>query len=67
MSGQLKRLEKEQAEMLKTFDGYLADVKSHLAQNKTVTAGIAYQCFFEMYDDLKKNRQKQWQFLKPQN
>ena len=34
MSSQLKNLETEQAEMLKTFDGHLADVKSHSAQNK---------------------------------
>ena len=38
MSGQLKRLESEQAELLETFDGHLADVKSQLAQKKAVSA-----------------------------
>ena len=47
MSGQLKKLENEQAELLKIFDGNLADVKSHLAQNKTLTAEKAFQYFFE--------------------
>ena len=47
MSGQIKRLESEQAEFLKTFDGHLADVKSHLAQKKTVSAEKANQCLFE--------------------
>ena len=65
MSGQLKKLQNEQAELLKTFDGHLADVKNHLAQNKTVSAERAHQCFFEKYDDLKKIRQQQRQLLKP--
>ena len=65
MSGQLKRLEIEQAELLKTFDGQLADLKSHLAQKKSVSAERVYQCFFETYDDLKKNIQQQRQLLKP--
>ena len=64
MSGKLKKLESEHAEMLETFDGHLADAKSRWAQNKTVSAERAYQ-FFETYDDLKKNRQQQRQLLKP--
>ena len=48
MSGQLKKLENEQAELLKKFDGHLADVKSQLAQKKAVSAERAYQCFFEI-------------------
>ena len=65
MSGQLKRLESEQAELPKTFHGHLADVTGHLSQKKTVFAERAYQCFFETYDDLKKRRQQQRQLLKP--
>ena len=37
ISGQLKRLEREQAELLKIFDR-LVDVEIYLAQNKTVSA-----------------------------
>ena len=65
MSGQLKMLENEQAEFLKMFDGQLADVKSHLAQQKPVPVEKAYQCFSETYDYLKKNRQQQRKILKP--
>ena len=54
MSGQLRRLECEHAELLKTMNGQLAGVKSQLAQNREVSAERAYQCFFETYDDLKK-------------
>ena len=56
MSGQLKKLEKEQNELLKTFDRHDADVKAQLAQNKTVTAERVYRCFFETYDELEENR-----------
>ena len=52
MSDQLKKLESEHAELLKTFDGYLADVKSQLAQNKTISAEKANQCSFKNYDEL---------------
>ena len=65
MLGQLKRLESEQAELFKTFDGRLADVKSQLAQKKAVSAEKAYQCFFETYDELEENRQQQRLILKP--
>ena len=65
MSGQLKILETEQAELLKTFDGHLADVKNHLAQKKTVSVEKAYQRFFETYDELKENRHQQKLLLKP--
>ena len=64
MSGQLKKLENEQAELLKTFDGYLADGKSHLAQKKTVSPDKAYRNFFETYDDVEENRQQQRLLLK---
>ena len=64
-SGQLKNLECEPAELLKTFDGHLADVKSQLAQKKTVSAEGAYQCFFETYDEIEENRKQQRQLLKP--
>ena len=65
MSGQLKRLESQQVELLKTFDRHLPDVEKHLAQNKTVHAERAYRWFFETYDELEKNRRQQRQFLKP--
>ena len=64
MSGQLKRQESEQAKLIKTFDGHFADVKSQLAQKKTVSAERAYQCFFETYDELEENRQQQKLILK---
>ena len=47
MSGQLKRLESEQAQLLKTFDGQPAEVTIHMAQNKIVSEDKAYQCFFK--------------------
>ena len=47
MSSQLKRLESEQAELLKTFDRHLADVENHLAKNKTVSAERTDGCFFD--------------------
>ena len=65
MSGQLKKLEKEQTELLKTFDRHDADVKAQLAQNKTLTAERVYRCFFETYDQLEENRQQKRQLLKP--
>ena len=40
---EIKRLEIEQDELLKTFDGHLADVKSQLAQKKTISAERAYK------------------------
>ena len=51
-SEQLKRIESEQAELLKTLDRHLAELKCHLAQYKTVSAEREYQCFFETYDEL---------------
>ena len=62
---QIKKLESVQAELLKTFDGHQVDVKSYLAQKKPVPVENAYQCFFETYDGVKKNRQQQRQLLKP--
>ena len=63
MSGQLKKL--ENAELLETFDGHLADVEGRLAQKKTVSAKRAYQCFFETYEKLEENGQQQRELLKP--
>ena len=65
MSGQLTKLEIAQAELLKTLDGHFADVKGHLAQNKTVSAEKAYQCFFENYDQFEENRQQHSLLFKP--
>ena len=66
MSDQLKRLEKEQAELLKTFDRHLADVKSQLAQ-KTISAEILYKCIFKTYDELEENRKQQRLLLTQKN
>ena len=59
MSCQIKRLEKEKTKLLKTFDRIFADVKSHLAQNKTVRAKRAYRGFFNTNDYLEENREQQ--------
>ena len=60
-SGQLKTLEKEQADLLKSFSRHLNELEGYLTQNKTRTAEGAYQCFF----DLEDNRQQQRLLLKP--
>ena len=65
ISSLLRIPESEQAELLKTFDGHLAEMKNHLAQKKTVPVEKTYQCFFETYDKLKENREKQRLFLTP--
>ena len=56
MSGQLEKLEIEEADLYKKIDLHLADVKCHLAQNKNVSAVRTYQCFFETNDDLQKKQ-----------
>ena len=58
LSGQSKRLEGEEIEMLKSSDWQLVDVKSHVAQNKTVSADGAFWCFFEIYEDMEENRKQ---------
>ena len=64
-SGQLKTLEKEQADLLKSFSRHLNELEGYLTQNKTMTAESAYRCFFETYDNLEDNRQQQRLLLKP--
>ena len=64
-SGQLKTLEKEQADLLKSFTRHLNELEGYLTQNKSMTAEGAYRCFFETYDDLEDNRQQQRLLLKP--
>ena len=64
-SGQLKTLEKEQADLLKSFSRHLNELKGYLTQNKTMTAEGACRCFFETYDNLEDNRQQQRLLLKP--
>ena len=64
-SGQLKTLEKEQADLLKSFSRHPNDLEGYLIQNKTMTAEGAYRCFFETYDNLEDNRHKQRLLLKP--
>ena len=64
-SGQLKTLEKEQADLLKSFSRHLNEIEGYLTQNKTMTAEGAYWGFFETYDNLEDNRQQQRLLLKP--
>ena len=64
-SGQLKTLEKEQVDLLKSFSRHLNELEGYLTQNKTMTAEGAHRCFFETYDDLEENRQQQRLLLKP--
>ena len=64
-SGQLKTLEKEQADLLKSFSRHLNELEGYLTQNKTMTAEGAYRCFFETYDNLEDDRQQQRLLLKP--
>ena len=49
-SGQLKKLESAQAELLKTFDRHPADVKGHCNQKKTMSAEKAYRCLIPKLD-----------------
>ena len=64
-SGQLKTLDKEQADLFKLFSRHLTDLKGHLTQNKTMTAESAYRGFFETYDNLETNRKERMLLLKP--
>ena len=64
-SGQLKTLEKEQADLLKLFSRRVTELEGYPAQNKTMTAEIAYRVFFETYDILEANRKQQKFLLKP--
>ena len=63
-SGQLKTLEKEQADLFKSFSRHLNELEGYLTQNKTMTAEGAYRCLFETYDKLEDNRQQQRLLLK---
>ena len=63
--GQLKTLEKKQADLLMSFSRHLNELEGYLAQNKTMTAEGAYRCFFETYDNLEDNRHQQRLLLKP--
>ena len=65
VSIQLKTLEKEQADLLKSFSRHLNELEGYLTQKKTMTAEGAYRCFFETYDNLEDNRQQQSLLLKP--
>ena len=64
-SGQLKTLEKEQVDLLKSFSRHLNELEGFQTQNNTMTAEGAYRCFFETYDNLEDNRQQQRLLLKP--
>ena len=64
-SGQLKTLEKEQVDLLKSFSRHLNELEGYLTQNNTMTPEGAYRCFFETYDNLEDNRQQQRLLLKP--
>ena len=41
--GQLKKLEKEQSDLLKSFSRHLNELEGYLTQNKTMTAEGAYR------------------------
>ena len=64
-SGQLKTLEKEQPDLLKSFSRHLNELEGYLTKNKTMTAEDAYRCFFETYDNLEDNRRQQRLLSKP--
>ena len=64
-SGQLKTLEKEQADVLKSFSRHLNELEGYLTQKKTMTAEGADRCFIETYDNLEDNQQQQRLLLKP--
>ena len=64
-SGQLKTLQKEQVDLLKSFSRHLNELEGYQTQNKTMTSEGAYRCFFEIYDNLEDNRQQQRLLLKP--
>ena len=63
-SGQLKTLEKEQADLLKLFSRRVNELEGYLKQNRTITAESAYRGFFETYN-LQANRKQQRLLLKP--
>ena len=64
-SGQLKTLEKEQADLLKLFSRHVTELEGYLTQSKTMTAEIEYRGFFETYDNLEANRKQQRLLLNP--
>ena len=64
-SGQLKTLEKEQVDLLKSFSRHLKELEGYTTQNKTMTAEGAYRCFFETYENLEDKQQQQRLLLKP--
>ena len=64
-SGQLKTLEKEQADLLKSFSRHLNELEGYLTQNKTMTAEGAFRCFVETYDNLEDKQQQHRLRLKP--
>ena len=63
--GQLKMLEKEEADLLKLFIRRLTERQGYLTQNETMTAESAYRFFFETHDKLEANRKQQKLILKP--
>ena len=63
--GQIKTLEKEEADLLKLFSRRITVQEGYLTQNQTMTAECAYRDFFETYDNLESNRTQQRLLLKP--
>ena len=55
-SGELKTLEKEQADLLKLFSIHLSELEGYLTQSKPMTAESGYPCLFETYDSLEDKK-----------
>ena len=64
-SGQLKTLEKKQADLLELFSRPVTKLEGYLTQNTTMTAESSYRGFFQTYDNLEANRKQQRLLLKP--
>ena len=64
--GQLRTLEKEEADVLELLSRHLTELEVYLTKKKTVAAERAYRCFFEVHYKLEHNRlQHQGLLLKP--
>ena len=64
-SGQLKTLQKKEADLPKVFSRRLTEREGYLTQNKAMTLKGVYQFFFETYDKLEANKNQQRLLFKP--